>query len=116
MTSKRIASFLPSATEIIYELGAGDQLVGVTHECDYPEEAKSKPRVIKSSFDHTKMSSKEIDNQISNMMQSGSDIYLLDEQILKKSSPDLIIGMNQNKKMSLWLFVKDKHRASDNVV
>lgn len=92
MTSKRIASFLPSATEILYELGAGDQIVGVTHECDYPEEAKSKPRVIKSSFDHTKMSSKEIDNQISNMMQSGSDIYLLDEQILKKSSPDLIIG------------------------
>jgi len=92
ISAKRIASFLPSATEILYELGAGDQLVGVTHECDYPEEAKSKPRVIKSSFDHTKMNSKEIDNQISNMMQSGSDIYLLDEQVLKKASPDLIIG------------------------
>lgn len=92
MTSKRIASFLPSATEILYELGAGDQLVGVTHECDYPEEAKSKPRVIKSSFDHTTMSSKEIDNQISSMIQSGSDIYLLDEQVLRNASPDLIVA------------------------
>ncbi|HXV38210.1 MAG TPA: cobalamin-binding protein [Nitrosopumilaceae archaeon] len=92
ISTKRIVSFLPSATEILYELGAGDQLVGVTHECDYPEQAKSKPRVIRSSFDHTKINSKEIDKQISNMMQAGSDIYLLDEQVLKKSSPDLIIG------------------------
>ena len=92
MSAKRIASFLPSATEILYELGVGDQIVGVTHECDYPDEAKTKPRVIRSSFDQTKMSSKEIDNQISKMMQSGSDIYLLDEQVLKKASPDLIIG------------------------
>jgi iron complex transport system substrate-binding protein len=91
-SAKRIASFLPSATEILYELGVGDQIVGVTHECDYPEEAKRKPRVIRSSFDHNKMNSKEIDNQISNMMQSCSDIYLLDEQVLKTSSPDLIIG------------------------
>jgi len=92
ISAKRIASFLPSATEILYELGAGDQIVSVTHECDYPEQAKNKPRVIRSSFDHTKMNSKEIDNQISNMIQSGSDIYLLDEQVLKKSNPDLIIG------------------------
>ena len=92
MSAKRIVSFLPSATEILYELGVGDQLVGVTHECDYPEQAKSKPRVIRSSFDPTKINSKEIDKQISNMMQAGTDIYLLDEQVLKKSSPDLIIG------------------------
>ncbi|MGI0023142.1 MAG: cobalamin-binding protein, partial [Nitrososphaeraceae archaeon] len=59
MVPKRIVSFLPSATEILYQLGAGDQLVGVTHEFDYPAEAKSKPRVIHSSFDPTKMDSKE---------------------------------------------------------
>lgn len=92
MTSQRIASFLPSATEILYELGVGDKIVCVTHECDYPNEAKSKPRVIKSSFDHTMMNSKEIDNQITNMMQSNSDIYILDEQVLKKTSPDLIVA------------------------
>jgi len=92
ISAKRIASFLPSATEILYELGVGDQIVGVTHECDYPDEAKSKPRVIKSSFDQTKMNSKEIDNQITNMMQSGSDIYIVDEQVLRNASPDLIVA------------------------
>jgi len=92
VASKRIVSFLPSATEILYQLGAGDQLVGVTHECDFPEEAKSKPRVIHSSFDPTKMSSNEIDNQVVELMHSGGDIYLVDEQILKNANPDLIVA------------------------
>ena len=77
MTPKRIVSFLPSATEILYQLGAGDQLVGVTHECDFPAEAKSKPRVIHSSFDPHIMNSKEIDAQVVKLMQSGGDIYLV---------------------------------------
>jgi len=89
---KRIVSFLPSATEILYQLGAGDQIVGVTHECDFPDEAKSKPRVIHSSFDPTKMSSKEIDKQVVELMHSGDDIYLVDEQVLKKANPDLIVA------------------------
>ena len=92
MASKRIVSFLPSATEILYQLGAGDQLVGVTHECDFPEEAKSKPRVIHSSFDPTKLSSDEIDRQVVELMHSGGDIYLVDEQILKTANPDLIVA------------------------
>jgi iron complex transport system substrate-binding protein len=92
MNQKRIVSFLPSATEILYLLGAGDQLVGVTHECDFPAEAKSKPHVIKPSFDQTRLHSSEIDHLISSMMQSGSDIYQLDEQELRKANPDLIIG------------------------
>jgi len=92
VASKRIVSFLPSATEILYQLGAGDQLVGVTHECDFPEEAKSKPRVIHSSFDPTKMSSNEIDSQVVELMHSGGDIYLVDEQILKEANPDLIVA------------------------
>ena len=92
MNSKRIASFLPSAKEILYELGVGDQIVCVTHECDFPVEAKSKPRVIHSSFDPTKMNSKEIDNQVVELMQSGSDIYIVDEEVLKKANPDLIVA------------------------
>ena len=92
MEARRIASFLPSATEILYELGAGDKIVCVTHECDYPEIAKGKPRVIKSSFDADKMSSKEIDNQVGNLMKTGGDIYLVDEQVLKKADPDLIVA------------------------
>ena len=47
----RICSFLPSATEMVYDLGLGDQLFGVTHECDYPLEAKDKPHVVHSVFE-----------------------------------------------------------------
>jgi iron complex transport system substrate-binding protein len=88
----RIVSFLPSATEILYELGAGDQILAVTHECNYPSEAKTKPRVIHASFDPEKMSSQEIDNMVIQLMHTGKDIYILDEQVLKKANPDLIIA------------------------
>ena len=88
----RIVSFLPSATEILYELGVGDQIVGVTHECNYPKQAKSKPQVIHSSFDNTIMTSQEIDNKVVNLMHSGKDIYILDDEILKKAKPDLIVA------------------------
>ena len=88
----RIVSFLPSATEILYELGVGDKIVGVTHECNYPEKAKSKPRVIHSSFDPNTMTSQEIDNKVIDLMHSGKDIYILDDEILKKANPDLIVA------------------------
>src|SRR6266852_9877136 len=88
----RIVSFLPSATEILYELGVGDQIVGVTHECNYPEQAKSKPRVIHSSFDPDTMTSQEIDNKVIDLMHSGKDIYILDDEVLKKANPDLIVA------------------------
>lgn len=92
MSSKRIVSFLPSATELLYELGAGSQVVGVTHECNFPEDAKSKPRVIHSSFDPDHMNSFEIDKKIVEFMKSGKDIYVVDEQVLKKANPDLIVA------------------------
>ncbi len=92
MSSERIVSFLPSSTEILYEIGAGSQLVGVTHECKYPDDAKRKPRVINSSFDSSKMSSKEIDEKIVELMQSGTDIFVIDEEKLKNAKPDLIIS------------------------
>ena len=60
----RIVSFFPSATEILYQSGAGDQVLTVTHECNYPTDAKTKPKVIHASFDPEKMSSKEIDNKV----------------------------------------------------
>src|SRR5713226_2758178 len=88
----RIVSFLPSATEILYELGVGDQVLAVTHECNYPSEAKSKPRVIHSSFDPDKMSSNEIDKKVVQLVHSGKDIYILDESVLKKANPDLIVA------------------------
>lgn len=87
-----IVSFLPSATEILYELGAGDQVLAVTHECNYPEEAKTKPKVIHSSFDPNKMSSLDIDKKVVELANSGQDIYIIDEKVLKKANPDLIVA------------------------
>ena len=67
----RIVSFLPSSTEILYTIGAGDQITGVTHECKYPNDAKSKPKVINSSFDAASMTSREIDNKIVGLVRTG---------------------------------------------
>ena len=92
MSSERIVSFLPSSTEILYEIGAGSQIVGVTHECKYPDDARMKPRVISSSFDPSKMNSKDIDQKIVELMRSGRDIYLVDDQKLREAKPDLIIA------------------------
>ncbi|MFL6309811.1 MAG: cobalamin-binding protein [Nitrososphaera sp.] len=88
----RIVSFLPSATEMLYNLGAGSQIVGVTHECKYPSQARKKPQVIHPSFDPSKMTGRDIDNKIVELLQSGKDIYVVDEDILKRVHPDLIVA------------------------
>jgi len=92
MTEKRIVSFLPSATELIYELGAQDKLFGVTHECNYPSEAASKPRVIESVFEPEEMSSQEIDDKICTLSEKGEDIYKLVTENMINAKPDLIIS------------------------
>lgn len=88
----KIVSFLPSATETLYQLGAGSQLVGVTHECKFPPQARKKPRVIRPSFDPSSMTGREIDSKIVELMRSGSDIYIVDDETLKKVQPDLIVA------------------------
>ncbi len=92
MKEKRIVSFLPSATELIYELGAKNKLHGVTHECDYPVDALNKPRVIESVFDPENMSSKEIDDKICYLSEKGEDIYKLVQENLVNAKPNLIIS------------------------
>ena len=77
IAEKRIISFLPSATEILYEIGVGSQIIGVTHECNYPLDAKNKSRIINSSFDASTMSSKEIDDKIVELFGNGKDIYIV---------------------------------------
>ncbi len=88
----RICSFLPSATEILYELGLGDSVVGVTHECDYPSDASKKTVVVRSSFDASKLTSEEIDNMIVQLVRQGKDIYVVDDNALRKANPDLIVA------------------------
>lgn len=94
MEINRIVSFLPSATELLYELGVQDKLYGVTHECLYPEEVRSKPRIINSVFNPDKMTSKEIDQKTTQLLKEGKDIFTLDEKNLSAAKPDLIISQN----------------------
>lgn len=105
----RIVSFLPSATETLYELGAGKQIVGVTHECNYPSQARKKPRVIRSSFEPGDMTGRDIDNKIGELMHSGKDIYIVDENILKRVCPDLIVAQGLCEVCSP--FTKEINRA-----
>ena len=86
-----ICSFLPSATEIVYELGLQDQLFGVTHECDYPPEARNKPHVVKSVFDGTQPTSGEISKVISEWLEQGLGIYEIDQAVLEAAAPDLLL-------------------------
>ena len=92
MPIKRIVSFLPSATELLYEFGAEDMLYGVTHECKYPENAKTKPRVISSVINSDELSSKEIDAKTCQLLNEGKEIFTLDEKNILEANPDLIIS------------------------
>ena len=87
----RICSFLPSATEIVYALGLGDDLHGVSHECDYPHDARSKTQVVRSRFDPSEMTSAEIDKTVSDLVSRGERIYEIDLDALKIAKPDLVI-------------------------
>ena len=87
----RIVSFLPSATEIVYSLGLGDHLYGVTHECDYPPEAREKPVVVRSLLETADLASGEIDQAVRERSSSGAPIYQIDLEALKAAQPDLVL-------------------------
>jgi iron complex transport system substrate-binding protein len=87
----RVASLLPSATELLFAIGAGDEVVGVTHECDWPPEVASLPRLTASVFDHAGARSGEIDRHIRSAVHAGSGIYTLDAARLAALQPDLIV-------------------------
>ena len=87
----RIASLLPSATELLFAIGAGPEVVGVTHECDFPPEAEALPRLTASAIDHTGQSCAAIDRHIRGALHSGSSIYRLDEELLARLRPSLIV-------------------------
>ena len=87
----RICSFLPSATEIVYLLGLGDSLYGVSHECDFPPGASDKPKVVRSRIDSSSMTSQEIDAAVTGMMMRGENIYSVDDDALADGRPDLVV-------------------------
>jgi iron complex transport system substrate-binding protein len=87
----RIVSLLPSATEIVFAIGLGDELVGVTHECDYPPEVAAKPVMTRSVHDHAGRSSRGIHDLVGAAVHGGSSLYALDEDALAAAAPDLIL-------------------------
>ncbi len=87
----KIVSFLPAATEMLYALGLEDQLFGVSHECDFPSDAKKKAIVVRNAIDMAGFSQKEIDQCVSKTVQTGQSLYLVDEEGLKEIAPDLIL-------------------------
>ena len=90
----RIVSFLPSATEMVCALGLGDSLVGITHECDYPESIKSKPVVVRNVLPIETMSQGEIDRAVADRIREGLSLYQIDEKLLAELAPDLILTQN----------------------
>ena len=92
MAVQRIVSFLPSATELLYEFGVDDKLFGVTHECKYPEGAKLKPQVISSVINSDDLSSNEINTITCTLLNEGKNIFELNKENLMDANPDLIIS------------------------
>ena len=86
----RIVSLLPSATEIVCALGLGDQLVGVTHECDHPQSVQSLPRVTRTVIP-ADAASCEIDRLVSEQLKTTKALYQLDLPLLKELRPDVIV-------------------------
>ncbi len=91
VTAQRIVSFLPSATEMACALGLADQLVGVSHECDFPPEVRDKRIVVRSALPVANLSQAEIDTAVSERLRQGLSLYQVDETALLEIAPDLIL-------------------------
>jgi iron complex transport system substrate-binding protein len=87
----KICSLLPSATEIVFALGLADRLVGVTHECDFPEAARRLPVVTRSVLGHEVRDSRDIHRHITTALHEGSSLYVLEQDLLGRLDPDLIL-------------------------
>jgi iron complex transport system substrate-binding protein len=87
----RIVSLLPAATEIAAALGLMDQVVGVSHECDFPEEANSHPRVTLCSVHDANLPSREVDHRVRQALHENGTIYTIDEPLLRRLQPHVIL-------------------------
>ena len=89
----RVVSLLPAATEIVAALGAADRLVGVSHECDWPPEVQTLPRVTRSSVDPA-LPSAAIDRRMADARGSGEPPVTIDWDALRRLAPDVILGQS----------------------
>jgi len=94
VTREKIVTLLPSATEIVCALGAGELLVGRSHECDFPPEIRHLPACTSAKLDPGSGSA-EIDRQVKNLIQDAVSIYRIDNELLKQLQPGIIITQAQ---------------------
>ncbi|MGH7486176.1 MAG: cobalamin-binding protein [Gemmatimonadaceae bacterium] len=90
----RIVSFLPAGTEMVHALGAGSELVGRSHECDYPTSVTRLPVVSRPALDLDENSPGAIDRAVAQQLESGETLYRIDEVLLRELRPDVILTQN----------------------
>lgn len=88
----RICSLVPGATEVVVMLGFAEALVGISHECDYPEEVRRVPVMVQPVVDSDGIGSAEIDLHVKALMSSGRSLYRVDERALAEARPDIILA------------------------
>ena len=132
--TQRIVSFLPSATEMVCALGLGEQLLGITHECDYPPEIRGKRIVVGNVLPIETMSQREIDTAVTERLRNGLSLYRVDEGLMRDIAPDLIVTQDlcqvcapsgnevtpllkvlPSKPEVLWLTPKSLEQIFDNI-
>lgn len=90
----RICSLLPSATEVIALLGLRDELVGISHECDYPPSVRGVPIMVEPLIIPHELTSADIDRQVRQLVASGQRLYRLKDRLLRQAQPDLILSQD----------------------
>jgi len=90
----RICSLLPSATEVIASLGLSEELIGISHECDYPPSVRNVPIMVEPMIPPHGMASADIDQQVHQLVASGQRLYRLKDQLLRQAQPDLIVSQD----------------------
>src|SRR5579862_4537948 len=132
--TRRIVSFLPSATEMACALGLTDQLLGITHECDYPPQIAGKPVVVRNVLPIESMSQAEIDVAVTQRLRDGQSLYRVEETLMQDIAPDLILTQDlcqvcapsgneitqlltslPSKPQILWLTPKSLEQIFDNL-
>jgi len=94
MNTQKIVSLLPSATEIVYALGLGQNLVGRSHECDFPEEVKQLPVCSEANFPDG-LSSAAIDTKVKEILADALSVYTVKREVIKQLAPDVVITQAQ---------------------
>ena len=90
----RIVSLLPSTTEIVFQLGLADSLLGVTFECNFPPEARANREIVVGGMDTKHLTPAEIDTLVRERLARGDELYRLDEDALRRCDPDLILSQD----------------------